>query len=139
MMAYEKTYKMFIQAIDAIFSYLIQAGFKKQEVSLLDTKTYAQAIFIGQNVGLSFSYDFIEEVCDCEIAKVENGEYVKLKGSKYLWLPLFSFLVERYNYRGGINLDESIKKHQFAELYKFNEMLKTVGRSLIEDKKEAFE
>jgi len=138
-MAYENTYKMFIQVINTIFSYLIQSGFNKQEVSLSNTKTYAQVIFVGQNVGLSFSYDFIEEACDCAIAKVENGEYVKLKGSKSSWLPLFSFLVERYKYRGGIKLNKFIKKNQFAEFYKFNEMLKVAGKSLIEDKKEAFE
>ena len=138
-MAYEKTYKMFMQVISTIFSYLIQSGFKKQEMPLSNTKTYAQVIFVGKHVGLSFSYDFIEEVCDCAIAKVESGEYVKLKGSKSLWLPLFSFLVERYKYRGGIKLNESMKKHQFAELYKFNEMLRAVGKSLIEDKKQAFE
>ena len=132
-------YEDFNQAVGEIFVFLVQKGFKKINKPFKEVDTYTQIVFIGKNVALSFSYDFTENVCDCDVAKVENGTIVKLDKSMNLWFrPLFSFLVDRYKYRGGVKVNCPIIFKQFHELYKFNELLNTVGKNLIDDNIEVF-
>jgi hypothetical protein len=127
----------FLTLVKSVFSYLPPLGF--QMVGGEENDLYAKVEFRGTHVVIMLSRDKKEEVYDCYVGKIVDGEIQVMRGVGGYWSPLRKYLIDFVGYRGGVEIEAGLADQEPRQVYEYDALLKKFGKKLVADSADAFD
>ncbi|MDH5557828.1 MAG: hypothetical protein OEZ03_10780 [Alphaproteobacteria bacterium] len=134
----ERIKDVFVSELTRTFGFLNDHGFRFREDEVEDTVSLVRAAYLGRNIAFVFVLDKREEMLECYIHGVKDGQLLRMPTEGGGYKSLFLYLVKNHGFRRSIK--DSLRsdrpmREKIRDILEVNaDLIKLYGEVLLADR-----